>query len=259
MCGTYRIVHILGTEGVTMSPTVEIIETSELGDRSYIAHDGGVAVVIDPQRDLDRVEEVLTNRGLSCAVVLETHIHNDYVSGGLELARRSGARYVVAAADSVEFDRVGVRDGDELEAGQMRIRVIATPGHTDAHLSYRIEDGQGAAAVFTGGSLLYGSVGRTDLEDEERIEEYTRAQFRSARRLVELNGEEDQVYPTHGFGSFCSSGSADDGEISTIGQERSRNDALTEIDEDAFVARLRWVANCSPRAIPILPPICSAA
>jgi hydroxyacylglutathione hydrolase len=68
-----------------MSVTVDIVETSELGDRSYIAHDGQSAIVVDPQRDLDRVESVLAELSLRCEAVLETHIHNDYVTGGLEL------------------------------------------------------------------------------------------------------------------------------------------------------------------------------
>lgn len=217
---------------------VEVIETSELGDRSYIAHDGVTAVVVDPQRDLDRVEEALAERGLTCAVVLETHIHNDYVTGGFELARRTGARYVVAAGDEVAFDRHAVRDGDELTAGDLRIQVVATPGHTDTHLAYVITGGGGPGVVFTGGSLLYGSVGRTDLVDPARTEELTRAQFRSARRLAELLDDDVAVFPTHGFGSFCSSGTASGGQDSTIGVERGRNDALIEDDENEFVARL---------------------
>ena len=221
-----------------MSVTVTIVDTSELGDRSYIAHNGESAIVIDPQRDLDRVESVLADLGLRCEAVLETHIHNDYVTGGLELSRRTGARYVVAADDHVEFDRYPARDGAEFQVGAMRIRVIATPGHTDTHLSYRVDDGAGPAALFTGGSLLYGSVGRTDLVDAARTEELTHAQYRSARRLVELSADADAIYPTHGFGSFCSSGSATGGSSSTIGQERARNDALTEDDEDTFVERL---------------------
>ncbi|GAA1216874.1 MBL fold metallo-hydrolase [Pseudonocardia alaniniphila] len=221
-----------------MSLTVDVVETSELGDRSYIAHDGQSAIVVDPQRDLDRVERVLADRGLKCEAVLETHIHNDYVTGGLELSRRTGARYVVAAADHVEFDRHPAHDGEEFQVGGMRIRVIATPGHTDTHLSYRVDDGTGPAALFTGGSLLYGSVGRTDLVDAARTEELTHAQYRSAHRLAELSADADAVYPTHGFGSFCSSGSATGGSGSTIGLERIRNDALTEDDEDRFVERL---------------------
>lgn len=217
---------------------VEVIETGELGDRSYVVHDGGTAVVVDPQRDLDRIEEVLASRGLACSLVLETHVHNDYVSGGLELSRRTGATYVMADDDPVEFPRHGVVDGDELQAGALTVRVVATPGHTDHHLSYVIGSDDGPPAVFTGGSLLFGSVGRTDLVDPGRTEELTRAQYHSARRLAELLPDETPVYPTHGFGSFCSSGSAAGGSTSTIGSERQRNDALTTEDEEAFVATL---------------------
>ncbi|MAS55949.1 MAG: MBL fold metallo-hydrolase [Nocardioides sp.] len=218
---------------------VEVLDTSDLGDRSYVAHDGTTAVVIDPQRDIDRVEKVLTERRLTCVAVLETHMHNDYVTGGLELARRSEADYVVNAADPVEFVREPIRDGEQLTFGRIRFTAMATPGHTVTHLSYFAEDldEQSAPAVFTGGSLLYGSVGRTDLVDTERTDELTRAQFRSARRLGELPGHA-RVFPTHGFGSFCSSGSAAGGDASTIAEERERNDALTATDEDTFVETL---------------------
>src|SRR5579863_9061969 len=137
------------TEGIVMVH-VEVVSTEELGDRSYIAHDGEAALVIDPQRDLDRIEDVLAERGLRCVLVAETHIHNDYVSGGFELARRTGATYVVAARDQVAFDRCSVGDGDELTAGRLHIRVVATPGHTEGHLAYVVGDGEGPPVVFTG-------------------------------------------------------------------------------------------------------------
>lgn len=221
---------------------VEVLETSELGDRSYVAHDGTQAVVIDPQRDLDRVEAVLRERGLQCVAVAETHMHNDYVTGGLELARQTGAVYLVNVEDPVQFARKPMSDGDQLTFGSMNVTAMATPGHTVTHLAYLIEDRPevaepGPGAVFTGGSLLFGSVGRTDLVKGVGAEELTRAQFRSARRLAELPGD-TQVFPTHGFGSFCSSGSASGGETSTIAEERERNDALTTAEEDTFVAAL---------------------
>lgn len=229
---------------------VEVIVTEELGDRSYLAHDGTVAVVIDPQRDIDRVEALLAERGLVLGMVAETHIHNDYVTGGHQLANRAGVPYVVNAADPVTFDRTSVGDGDELVLGSMTVRVLATPGHTVTHLSYVISDssagpdgadpanGAGAApAVFTGGSLLYGSVGRTDLVDPALTDELARAQYHSARRLASLPAE-TAVFPTHGFGSFCSAGPAVGGPSGTIGDERARNDAVLEPDEDTFVARL---------------------
>ena len=139
----------------------------------------------------------------------------------------------------MSFARRAVSDGDELVAGTMTLRVVATPGHTDTHLAYVVRaPGDDLPVVFTGGSLLYGSVGRTDLVDPDRTDELTRAQYRSARALAEQLPDGTPVYPTHGFGSFCSSGAATGGEGSTIGAEKGRNDALTQDDEDAFVAGL---------------------
>jgi glyoxylase-like metal-dependent hydrolase (beta-lactamase superfamily II)/rhodanese-related sulfurtransferase len=220
---------------------IEIITTEELGDRSYIAHDGAAAVVIDPQRDLDRVEDLLGRLGLTVALVLETHIHNDYVSGGFELARRTSAPYGINADDPVAFSRVALHDGDEVQAGSLTARVLSTPGHTDTHLSYVITDSacsDDPPAVFTGGSLLYGSVGRTDLVDAARTDELTRAQFHSAHRLAALLPDGSPIYPTHGFGSFCSSGTTAEGAESTIGIERRRNDVLTAPDEQSFVDKV---------------------
>lgn len=219
---------------------VEVLETSELGDRSYVAHDGTTAVVVDPQRDIDRVQKVLADRGLTLAAVAETHIHNDYVSGGLALAQATGADYLVSADDDVAFERRGVSDGDTLEYGALRVRAVHTPGHTFHHLSYVVTgDGdEDAPAVFTGGSLLYGSVGRTDLLGEDKAEELTRHQFRSAKRLDDLLRADARIFPTHGFGSFCSAGSASGADSSTLGDERESNDALTAADEDAFVDQL---------------------
>ena len=139
--------------------SVEIvtINTATLGDRSYLAHDGQLALVIDPQRDIGRVLAVAAERGVRVTDVFETHIHNDYLTGGLALARATGAAYHVSAADAVAFDRVPVRDGDVIDVSPfMRIRVIATPGHTFTHLSYALEAAGRPQAVFTGGSLLYG-------------------------------------------------------------------------------------------------------
>jgi hydroxyacylglutathione hydrolase len=221
-----------------ISVHIEVIPTEDLGDRSYLVHDGTSAVVVDPQRDIDRVEKALADLGVRCAMVVETHIHNDYVTGGYDLALRHGCPYVVNAEDTVPFGRVAVRDGDELTVGAMTVRVMATPGHTDTHVSYVISMGQETPVVFTGGSLLYGSVGRTDLVDVARTEELTRAQFHSARRLATELPDATAVYPTHGFGSFCSSGSAVGGDSGTIGDEKHRNDALITDDEDAFVETL---------------------
>ena len=143
---------------------VQTIETSSLGDRSYLIDDGEVAVVIAPQRDIDRVLDLVARRGVRVTHVLETHVHNDYVSGGLVLSEVSGAAYVVPAHSHVDFDHVSVADGDVLTTGDIVIGALHTPGHTHHHTSYSLSDTDGRVqAVFTGGSMLYGSTGRTDL------------------------------------------------------------------------------------------------
>jgi glyoxylase-like metal-dependent hydrolase (beta-lactamase superfamily II)/rhodanese-related sulfurtransferase len=223
------------------------IETTGLGDRSYLAHDGEHAVVVDPQRDIDRVLAAARAADVRISHVLETHIHNDYVTGGLALSQATGADYVVAAAEEVSFGRVPAADGDRFGSGDLTLTAMATPGHTPGHLSYVLRvDGDAPVAVFTGGSLLYGAVGRTDLIGADQTVALTRAQYRSIRRLASDLPEPVAVYPTHGFGSFCSATPAS-GTSSTIGAERVANIALTSDDEDNFVKELMAGLNAYPR------------
>lgn len=216
---------------------IDIIETSSLGDRSYLVSDGQVGAVIDPQRDIDRVLRAARQRNVRITHVLETHLHNDYVSGGLELATTVGAAYLVSGADAVDFDRVPVRDGDVVDVGEMRLRVIATPGHTHHHVSYALlTRTDETEAVFTGGSLLFGATGRTDLVGPADTEKLTHAQFHSVRRLAAELPASTRVMPTHGFGSFCSA-TPTSGDESTIGEQGKLNPALTR-EEQAFVDEL---------------------
>ena len=194
---------------------ISIIETSGLGRSQLVVTDGGTAVVIDPQRDIDRVLNAVGDARITH--VLETHIHNDYVSGGLELSRAVDAEYVVPDGEDLGYPARRVVDGDTVEAGPIVLKVIHTPGHTQHHVSYELCDASGdTVGVFTGGSLLFGSTGRTDLVDEAETETLTRAQYRSVRRLADALPDAAQVYPTHGFGSFCSASSVDE-DSSTIG------------------------------------------
>ena len=225
---------------------VVTIETTGLGDRSYLVHDGEQAAVIDPQRDIDRVLAVAEAAAVRITHVLETHIHNDYVTGGLALARAIGADYVVAAAEEVSFDRVPAGDGDRIRSGRLTLTAMATPGHTPGHLSYVLQVAESApVAVFTGGSMLFGAVGRTDLISPDRTTALTRAQYRSVRRLAGELPDLVAVYPTHGFGSFCSA-TPTTGSSSTIGAERASNIALTS-DEDSFVKELIAGLGAYPR------------
>ena len=132
-------------------PTIIPIETPTLGDRSYLVHDGEVAFVVDPQRDIDRVLLLAAGERVRITHVFETHIHNDYVTGGLALAESTGASYFVNGADEVAYDRTPIADGDEVAVGgSMRVRALATPGHTFTHLSYALTSEDEPVAVFTG-------------------------------------------------------------------------------------------------------------
>ncbi|MFJ4209546.1 rhodanese-like domain-containing protein [Paenarthrobacter sp. NPDC089675] len=220
---------------------VVVIETPQLGDRSYLVHDGSLALVIDPQRDIDRVEAAAAAAGVRITHVAETHLHNDYVTGGLALAEKHGAAYLVNAADHVSFARTPVSDGDAFLVGRLSVRVVATPGHTHTHLAYVVRDAVddgGTEAVFSGGSLLYGSVGRTDLVAPDHTEALAHAQYSSVRKLVAAATPEASLYPTHGFGSFCSIGPASHQESSTMAEQSAHNHALTDPSEEHFVAEL---------------------
>jgi hydroxyacylglutathione hydrolase len=231
------------TDSITVIP----LDTPTLGDRSYLVHDGEAAFVVDPQRDIDRVLALLDEHGLRLTHVFESHIHNDYVTGGFALAQRTGAAYLVNAGDAVSFERTPVHDGEIFQIGpRMRVTAVATPGHTFTHLSYVLADADTGerTAVFSGGSLLYGATGRPDLLGLAHTGDLVRAQHASARKLAQLLPDAAQVFPTHGFGSFCSA-TQNEAVRSTIGQEKSANPVLTQ-DEQTYVRELLAGLNAYP-------------
>jgi hydroxyacylglutathione hydrolase len=218
---------------------VEIVtfDTPSLGDRSYLVHDGTTGVVIDPQRDIDRILTVVEDADVEVTHVLETHVHNDYVSGGLELSRTVGAHYGLAAAEELGFDRVPIEDGDEIVSGKVALWALHTPGHTPTHLSYLlVHDGE-AVAGFTGGSLLYGAVGRPDLISPDLTRQLAIAQYRSVHALAGQLRDDAAIHPTHGFGSHCASITDAILRDGTLADERTRNPALV-LPEERFVEDL---------------------
>jgi hydroxyacylglutathione hydrolase len=217
-------------------PEVHVLETPNLGDRSYVVALDGSAVVVDPQRDIDRVLSLLESHGLTATHVVETHIHNDYVSGGLELARVLGAEYIVPAGYDLSYQATQLADGAAFTSGDMRWRTVHTPGHTPQHLSYVVAVDGVDAGAFTGGSMLFGSVGRPDLIGPDHTDSLAHAQWRSVRRLTDEVDHAAPVFPTHGFGSFCAV-TATTGLESTIGEQAATNPAC-QLDEAEFVAEL---------------------
>jgi rhodanese-related sulfurtransferase len=208
-----------------------------LGNSAYLAGLGdGRALAVDASRDLRALRQAASRRGLRVAFAADTHLHADFLSAAVQLAASDGATVLAAAAGRRAFPHTALADGDEVDLGGLTLRALATPGHTDEHLSYLLLDGDRELGVFTGGSLIVGSAARTDLLGAGRAGELARAQYRSLRRLAALP-DETAVWPTHGAGSFCSAppGAA---RVTTIGAEKAANPLLAAPDEDAFARRL---------------------
>jgi hydroxyacylglutathione hydrolase len=215
-------------------PDVVALVDEGLGNSAYLVDlDDGRALAVDASLDLRSMRAMAEKRGLRIAFAADTHLHADFLSGSRQLAATDGATVLASAAGGRQFDHRGLGDGDEVDLGGLRLRSMTTPGHTDEHVSFVLLDGDRPQGVFTGGSLIVGSAARTDLVSPERTDELARAQYRSLRRIAELDADVD-VWPTHGAGSFCSSASGGS-RVSTIGAERATNALLTAADEDAFV------------------------
>lgn len=210
------------------------IRTASLGDATFIAVHGKNAIVIDPQRDLGRFTEVLDDRDLTLTHVLETHMHNDYISGGRDLAKARGADLILPAASGAGFPFVPAFHNEEFDGGGgLSIRPLHTPGHTPEHTSYLVLIDGEEEAVFTGGSLLVGSAGRPDLLGFQYAHQLARLQYGSLQRLGQLP-DETGVFPTHGEGSFCTASGAGR-TTSSIGREKAES-PLYQIDNvDDFV------------------------
>ncbi|MES2209678.1 MAG: rhodanese-like domain-containing protein [Chloroflexota bacterium] len=227
---------------------IEIFTTPGLGDTSYLIASDGEAALVDPQRDAWRFLAVAEERGWRVTHVLETHVHNDYLSGALETRAATGAIIVAPARGGYAFPHRGADEGTEVSLGALRLTAMATPGHTPEHIAWAIHDGGFAhdtggagdmapAGIFTGGSLLVGTAGRTDLLGPDRTAELTVQQAATLRRLGALPAGV-RVLPTHGAGSFCSVGPAAASIASTVGRERDTNPVLGALGGADFAGAL---------------------
>jgi hydroxyacylglutathione hydrolase len=239
-----------GVPTVPGVPEVAALVDEGLGNSAYLVDLGdGRALAVDAGRDLRALRRAAASSGLRVAFAADTHLHADFLSGAVQLAADDGARVLASAAGERDFPHTGLRDGDEVDLGGLRLRVLATPGHTGEHLAFVLLDGERPLGVFTGGSLIVGSAARTDLVSPDRTVDLARAQYASVQRLLTLP-DELPVWPTHGAGSFCSAppGAA---RTTTIGRERTANLLLVTTDgsadsasssaaagEEAFVSRL---------------------
>ena len=213
----------------------QMFVTPGLGNSSWLVASGNEAVLVDPQRDVRRFLDAADRRGWRITHVVETHCHNDYLSGALEVREATGAEIVLPARAGYAFPHRRADEGTAVSVGDLRLVAMATPGHTPEHLAWQvIEDDTGIpTAVLTGGSLLAGSAGRTDLLGASRIDELTRSQHSSLRRIAALP-DRVRILPTHGSGSFCAAGPPRVERETSLGDERLSNPMLVTRDFDAF-------------------------
>ena len=226
-------------------PLVPVVDEG-LGNSAYLVDLGdGRALAVDPPRDLRALRAATRRAGLRVAYAADTHLHADFLSGARQLAATDAAAILASAAGDRRFAHRGLRDGDEVDLDGLTLRALATPGHTDEHLSFLLLDGTAPVGVFTGGSLIVGSAARTDLLGADRTVELARAQYASLHRLAALP-DATAVWPTHGAGSFCSAPPGTT-RTSSIGREKATNPLLTAPDADTFVGQLLSGLGSYPR------------
>ncbi len=225
-----------------MALVFERVLTEGLGDLSYLIGDDAksVACVIDPRADVDVYLELARKRKVSITHVFQTHIHEDFLSGALELAHRTGSATVYASheggPDDYGYEHQPVRDGQTFEFGDTLLTARHTPGHTPEHLTFLIAEAKHSShpyGAFSGGSLLINAAGRTDLLGPEAAEKLVEQQYRTLYEFFAKLGDDVLLHPTHAHGSPCGA-QIGDRLSSSIGYERRFNPVLQFDDFAAF-------------------------
>lgn len=217
-----------------------------LGNSSYLIPTAdGEAVVIDPDRDVRRYLLAASQADLRITGIVETHLHADFVSGSREIAARTGATLFAPADSHLAFPYTPVRDRVPFRAGDIVFEPVASPGHTLEHLSYVVRLPLQAPLLFSGGALIVGGAARTDLIAPDQTDGLTRAQYRTITQAFAHLPDTTVLLPTHGGGSFCSSGAGGE-RTSTLGHERQANPLMRVPTEDEFAA---WFPTTFP-AVP---------
>ena len=211
-----------------------------LSHASYLLGSDGVAVVVDPQRDVELYLKAAAEQSLRIEHIFETHLHADFVSGHQELAARTGARVYISREAQAEFPHIPIEDGFNLNFGRCRLQVLATPGHTPESVSLLVfdpEKGKGPWAVLTGDTLFIGDVGRPDLSPTHSPQQLASMLFDSLHQKLLSLPDTVLVYPAHGAGSLCGRNMRAE-RFSTIGTERLTNSALRIETKDEFVREI---------------------
>lgn len=232
---------------------VEQLYTGCIAEAAYYIESNGEAAIIDPLRETTPYIDMANRRGTKIKYVFLTHFHADFVSGHVDLAKKTGATIVYGPSAKADFDFHEGKDGEEFSIGDIKLRLLHTPGHTMESSSYLLIDAKGETPyVFTGDTLFIGDVGRPDLAIKSDLteEDLARHLFKSLRTKLMVLPDETIVYPNHGAGSACGKNLSKD-TYDTLGHQKETNYALrADMTEDEFVKEVTTGLVAPPQYFP---------
>lgn len=217
---------------------IEQIYTGCIAEAAYYIESRGEAAIIDPLRETQPYLDLAATDNAKIKYVFETHFHADFVSGHIDLARKSGAEIVFGPTANPDYDVLIAEDGQVFEIGEVKIKVLHTPGHTMESTTYLLYDKNGNEhAIFTGDTLFLGDVGRPDLAIKSDLtkEDLAGFLFESLRTKIMPLPDGLIVYPGHGAGSSCGKNMSQE-TVDTLGNQRKTNYALrSDMTKDEFI------------------------
>ena len=221
--------------------------TKGIAHSSYLLGGSNTCAIVDPRRDVDIYIDAAKSLGMRITHILETHLHADFVSGHVDLAKKTGGVIYAPKSGNCKFDHVGLSKGDELKIDDMVLCVLETPGHTPEHITYVVTDearGTEPSCIFCGDTLFVGDVGRPDLFPG-RAKELASDLYESLHSKLLTLPDFCEVYPAHGAGSLCGRAMGAK-RSSTIGYEKLYNAALQVKDKDMFIESLTTKMPAAP-------------
>ena len=217
---------------------IETVKIESLGNTTYVigSEESGLGAVIDPVRDVDHYTAIAEKHGVRVKYALETHVHNDFISGARELATQTGCEVGASASGGLLYPSLRLQENDELDLGEFQLRVLHTPGHTPEHISLLVIEQGRPSAIFTGGALMPGGAARVDLLGQRIAPFLARWLHHTIHEKLLRLPDDVKVYPTHGGGSFCSaSPQSSSGLPTSVGEERQHNPFVMRPEEADFV------------------------
>lgn len=218
--------------------TIEQIYTGCLAQGAYYITSNGEAAIIDPLRETAPYMERLQKDNVKLKYIFETHFHADFVSGHVDLRKKTGAAIVYGPNAACEFDCVSAKDGEEFKVGDMTIKVLHTPGHTMESTTFLLKDAEGKDhCIFSGDTLFLGDVGRPDLAQKAAnmsMEDLAGLLYESLMTKIMPLADDLIVYPAHGAGSACGKNMMKE-TVDTLGNQKKMNYALNQPNKDAFI------------------------